>query len=118
MLNYASIKPAVLQVELHPYLTQEKLLKFCKQKGITVIAYSSFGATGYVELGMATTGDSCMTEPIIVDIAKKHDKNAGQIMLRWAVQRGTAVIPKSMNAGRQLSNRQIFDFSLTEEEMA
>jgi len=71
----------------------------------------------YVELGMATENDSCMTEAIVLDIAKKHSKSPGQILLRWALQRETAVIPKSMNNQRQIDNMTLFDFALTEEEM-
>jgi len=115
--NYATVKPAVLQIELHPYNSQERLVRFCRERGIAVTAYSSFGAASYVELGMATEGDSCMTEPIIVDIAKKHSKSPAQILLRWGVQRGTAVIPKSMNPERQVANLALFDFALTEEEL-
>lgn len=115
--NYAKVKPAVLQVELHPYNSQERLVRFCREKGIAVTAYSSFGAASYVELGMATESDSCMTEKIILDIAANHSKSPAQVLLRWGVQRGTAVIPKSMNQERQVANLSLFDFNLTEEDM-
>lgn len=61
LLNYAKVKPSVLQVEIHPYNTQEKLLKFCRMNGIAVTAFSSFGAGSYLELGMATKEESVFT---------------------------------------------------------
>jgi len=54
VMNYAKVKPAVLQVEMHPYNTQEKLLRFCNDKKVAVTAFSSFGAGSYIELNMAT----------------------------------------------------------------
>ena len=73
IMNYASIKPTVLQVEMHPYLAQEKLLRFCRTKGIAVTAFSNLGAGSYVPLGMATIEDSCLNQQIVQDIAKKHN---------------------------------------------
>ena len=117
ILCYAKVKPAVLQVELHPYNTQEKLLRFCKEKGIAVTGYSNLGAISYVEMGMATQEDSVMNEAVVGEIAAKHGKTKAQVVLRWAVQRGTAVIPKSTNPERQLENIGLFDFSLEQSDM-
>jgi diketogulonate reductase-like aldo/keto reductase len=95
ILSYAKVKPSVLQVELHPFNTQQKLLRFCREKGIAVTAYSSFGASSYVELGMAAADDSALVNPVVLALAKKYNKTPAQIALRWGVQRGTAVIPKT-----------------------
>merc|ERR1719263_606786 len=113
ILSYAKVKPAVLQVELHPYNTQEKLLRFSRANSIAVTGFSNLGAGSYVELGMATQNDSCLNEEVVKEIATKHGKTPAQVVLRWGVQRGTAIIPKSSNAGRLAENINIFDFNLT-----
>jgi D-xylose reductase len=117
VLNYAEVKPAVLQVEMHPYNTQDKLLRFCDSKGIAVTAFSSFGAGSYVELGMATVQESCLEEQTVKDIAAAHSVSPAQVVLRWAVQRGTAVIPKSVKPERMAENIGIQGFELTEDQM-
>ena len=117
ILAYCTVKPAVLQVELHPYLAQEKLLKFCSQHKIQVTGFSNFGATSYLELGMATESDCFLNDETAKAIGAKHGKTAGQIALRWATQRGYAIIPKTSKVERMAENRNLFDFELTEEEM-
>lgn len=74
ILNYCRIKPAVLQVEMHPYLTQQKLLKYCRLKGIAVTAFSNLGASSYVSLGDAQNSESCLCDPVILDLAAKYKK--------------------------------------------
>lgn len=117
ILSYAKVKPSVLQVELHPYNTQEKLLRFCKDKGVAVTGFSNLGAGSYVELGMATVQESCMNEEIVKSAATAHGKTAAQVVLRWAVQRGYAIIPKSTKPERLAENIDVFSFSLTDDEM-
>ena len=112
LLNYAEIKPQVLQVEMHPYLAQEKLLIFCRTKGIAVTAYSNLGAGSYVELGGATYEESCLNESTVKDIAVKHGKSPAQIVLRWGVQRGTAIIPKTTSKERLVENLSL-EFNLS-----
>ena len=116
-LNAASIKPAVLQVELHPFLTQEKLLRFCRENGVAVTGFSPFGAGSYVPLGMASAADSVLENPEVKLIATAHGKSPAQVVLRWGIQRGTAVIPKTSRPDRLAENIAVFDFELTEAEM-
>jgi D-xylose reductase len=117
LLSYRMTRPAVLQVEMHPYLTQEKLLRFCKESGIAVTAFSPFGAPSYVPLGMATADDSAMSKQIVHQIAFHHHRTPAQVLLRWGVQRGTAVIPKTARPERLAENIALFDFELTADEM-
>merc|ERR1711976_1070287 len=118
LLAYASIKPAVLQVELHPYNSQEQLLKFCREKGIAVTGFSNLGAGSYVELGWVTARDSCLRHPIVERIANHHKKSTAQVVLRWSIQRGTAIVPKSTSLQRLRENLDLFSFALSSEEMA
>jgi len=72
VLQYAKIKPAVLQVEVHPFNTCVKLNRFCRESGVQMMAYSNLGSTSYVELGGATESDSCLDVQVIKDIAAKY----------------------------------------------
>lgn len=117
LLAYAQIRPTVLQVELHPYLTQEKLLRFCREEDIAVTGFSPLGAPSYVPLGAAKPEESVMEGQVIRDLAQRHGKTPAQIVLRWGVQRGTAIVPKTSKPERLVENLSIFDFALTEEEM-
>ena len=74
VLNYAKIKPAVLQVEMHPYLQQNKLLRMCREKGVQVTAFSNLASSSYVELTMATADESPFNLPEIRRIAERHSK--------------------------------------------
>ncbi len=117
LLSYAEIPPAVLQVESHPYLTQEKLLRFCEQQGIVYTAFSPLGALSYFSLGMAEENESVITEPTVVEIAERLGKTPAQVVLRWGVQRNTAIVPKTSKRERLEENLAIFDFELTAADM-
>jgi len=117
LLSYARVRPAVLQVELHPYLTQEKLLRFCRDEGIAVTGFSPLGALSYFSLGMATPDESVLATDSVREIAVRHGRTPAQIVLRWGVQRGTAIVPKTAQAQHLRENLAIFDFQLTESEM-
>jgi D-xylose reductase len=74
VIKYAKIRPSVLQVEMHPFLTQDKLLRFTHMQGIQVMAYSNFGSLSYVQLGMATDSDTCLLSAAILEPASKYNK--------------------------------------------
>lgn len=117
LLSYARIKPAMLQIESHPYLTQDALLRLCAMNDIPVTAFSPLGALSYVELDMAEQQESVLEQDVILEAAKRLNKTSAQIVLRWGVQRGTAVIPKTTKAHRMIENAALFDFELNEQEM-
>jgi D-xylose reductase len=118
MFSYGGSAPAVLQVELHPYLAQEKLLRFCREHSIAVTAFSPLGAMSYFSIGMADKGESVLDQQVVRDAAARHRKSPAQIVLRWGVQRGTAVIPKTTRLERLRENLAVFDFELGPDEMA
>ena len=118
LLSYAETPPAVLQVESHPRLVQAKLLRFCQEQKIAFTAFSPLGAQSYFSLGMADPADSLLAAPVVTEIAQRHARTPAQVLLRWGVQRGASVIPKSTNPDRLRENLAVFDFSLSDEEMA
>jgi D-xylose reductase len=117
LVNYARIKPFMLQVEMHPYLTQERLLKLAQNLSIEVTAFSPLGALSYLELAMADKTESVLDQPVVQQAAKRLNKTPAQIVLRWAIQRGTAVVTKSTKIERLRQNLSIFDFELSAQEM-
>jgi D-xylose reductase len=117
LLSYARICPAVLQVELHPYLRQSKLLRYCANESIAVTGFSPLGAPSYIPLGMAQPEESVLHHPAIVDIAEQTGRTAAQVVLRWGIQRGTAVIPKSSSLEHLRENLMLYDFELTQSQM-
>ncbi|MEO0446404.1 MAG: aldo/keto reductase [Verrucomicrobiota bacterium] len=118
LLCYADIRPTVLQVEAHPYLTQDKLLRFCQEEDIVMTAFSPLGALSYVSIGMASADDSLIEESVIRQAAEAHGKTPAQVALRWGVQRGTSIVPKTSNRARLKENLDLESFTLSDEEMA
>jgi diketogulonate reductase-like aldo/keto reductase len=105
-LPECKIIPAVNQYEFHPELVQAELLAFCKEKGIQPEAWSPIMKGKVLEV------------PLLKDLAEKYGKNPVQIALRWDIQKGVVTIPKSVTPERIISNAGIFDFELSEEDMA
>ena len=117
LLDQCRVRPAVNQVEMHPVLQQSALKTFCDKHAIAVTAYSPLGSTDRPDAMRADDEPDLMALEPIREIASAHDATPAQILLAWAVNRGTATIPKSANPGRLRENLGAADIELTEEEM-
>jgi D-xylose reductase len=119
MLRYAKIPPAALQIEHHPYLVQKELVSLCKAEGIAVTAYSSFGPASFLEfdMGHAVSAVPLMKDPLIVKLGEKYGKQPSQILLRWATQRGLAVIPKTSRVEVMGQNLDCTGFDLDQKDI-
>ena len=106
-VHTVEIKPMVNQVELHPYYTQEKAIETMKYYDVIPEAWAPLGGGRY----------NPFEDEMLKEIAEKHNKTVGQVILRWNIQRGVVVIPKSTHVERIKENIDIFDFELNEEEM-
>lgn len=106
LLQTAEIVPAVNQVEMHPYLQQRSVLLHNIERGIQTESWAPI-AKG-----------TALQEKNILDLAKKYEKTPAQVVLRWGLQLGVVLIPKSVHKDRIIENTDIFDFVLTQEEMA
>ena len=107
IINLKTHVPAVNQVELHPYLSQKPLVEFCTQHNIKVASWSPFCANK----------NNLLDEQSLKEIGEKYSKTAAQVVLRWNIERGLIVIPKSSNLTRQAENLDVFDFELTTDDM-
>lgn len=136
IFRYARYPPQVLQVEIHPYLTQEPIVELAKTLGVAVTAYSSFGPQGWIEISMDKGLPSLFTHDVVTSISKKNQKSthllslllrstsltrlsqgSAQVLLRWSTQRGIAVIPKSTDQDKIDDNLANESFDLTDAEL-
>jgi 2,5-diketo-D-gluconate reductase A len=106
ILKVAEHVPVLNQIELHPWLTQEKVLEYDTSHKIITQAWSPLARGNILE------------EPMLEALAKKHGKSVAQVVLRWHIQRGVAVIPKSNSKERIIENMNVFDFELSAEEVS
>jgi diketogulonate reductase-like aldo/keto reductase len=115
LLDKASVVPAVNQIELHPYFQQRDVQAMNAEHGILTRAWSPIGGITFYRAGEHT---STLEDPAIVRIAGAHAKSPAQVMLRWHIQEGRSVIPKSTKPHRIAENFDVFDFELTAQETA
>lgn len=106
----AKVKPAVDQIESHPYLSNQPLIDFCRGQGMDVEVWSPLGGS----LGKA----NILKDETILALAQKYGKSPAQVTIRWHLQRGVIVMPKSTHRERIAANLDVFDFALSEEDMA
>ncbi|EIW63330.1 D-xylose reductase [Trametes versicolor FP-101664 SS1] len=119
LLSYARHRPSVLQIEIHPYNAQERAVQYAHSQGLAVTAYSSFGPLGFRELDSpkAVRTQALFAHPTVTSIALAHARTPAQVVLRWATQRGLAVIPKSNTEQQMQENLESASFDLTQQEM-
>ena len=114
LLERATVVPAVNQIECHPYFAQREVQDFGAEHGILTQAWSPIGGITFYRDG---SHGSTLDDPVIGDIARAHGKTPAQVMLRWGLQHGRSVIPKSTKPSRIAENINVFDFELSADEM-
>jgi diketogulonate reductase-like aldo/keto reductase len=118
LIDRTDVVPAVNQVELHPYFTQPALRQVHDQLGIATQAWSPIGGILVYRSADGDEPRGPLTDPVITDLAAKYDKTPAQVVLRWHLDHGFSAIPKSVKAHRIAENFDVFDFTLTAEEVA
>ena len=117
LLERTQIVPAVNQIELHPYFSQPDVQKADTEHGILTQAWSPIGGITFYP-GFGEDRRNVLEDPVIAAVAAEHGKTPAQVMLRWQLQQGRSAIPKSTNPGRIAENFDVFDFELTDEQLA
>jgi diketogulonate reductase-like aldo/keto reductase len=115
LLERATVVPTVNQIEVHPYFAQRQVQDFGAEHGILTQAWSPIGGITFYRGG---SRGSTLEDPVIGGVARAHGKTPAQVMLRWGLQHGRSVIPKSTKPSRIAENINVFDFELPAGEMA
>ncbi|MFV0451742.1 MAG: aldo/keto reductase [Propioniciclava sp.] len=118
LLDVAEIVPAVNQIEVHPYFQQRGLQAFHAREGILTQAWSPIGGITFYPGWGDGSRRSTLKDPTILAIAAEHGRTAAQVILRWHVQQGRSAIPKSVTPARIAENLAVFDFALSDAELA
>jgi len=114
LLEFAKVKPVYNQLELHPYMTQKPLVAFCESVGIVVSCWSPLGSGNWNDID---SSEKPVNDDVIIEMAKKYAVSVGQIILKWDVQQGRIVIPKSESESHIRGNITLDDFTLTDDEL-
>ncbi|KAL6218425.1 hypothetical protein ACLB2K_011639 [Fragaria x ananassa] len=114
-LAYSKVKPAVNQIETHPYFQRDSLVKFCLKHGISVTAHTPLGGAAANTEWFGSV--SPLDDPVLKILAVKYKKTVAQVVLQWGIQRNTVVIPKTSKLERLKENFQVFDFEISKEDM-
>jgi alcohol dehydrogenase (NADP+) len=117
LMDDAAYAPEMNQIELHPYLQQPEMLSFAEENDVHLTAYSPLGSKDRPDGMKADDEPILLDDPVIGEIAEKHDATAAQVLISWAIHRGTAVIPKSVNPGRIEENFASTEVDLTDADM-
>lgn len=117
LISNSKIKPEMNQVESHPYYQQNDMLSFCKANNMHITAYAPLGSGDRAAKFKAEDEPMLLQDPVIVDIAKSKNATPGQVLISWALHRGTSVIPKSVNPGRIAQNFESQSIELSESDM-
>lgn len=115
ILSSCAIKPSNMQIEISPYFSNEHLRDFCKEKGMVITAYAPLGAP--LRPWKESHEPNALEDPLINEIAQNKGKTAAQVIIRYHLQNGIVVIPKSITPSRIQENIQVYDFELSDEEM-
>ncbi|KAJ3685736.1 hypothetical protein LUZ61_014900 [Rhynchospora tenuis] len=114
-LAYSKIKPAVNQIETHPYFQRDSLVRFCQKHGVCVTAHTPLGGAAANTEWFGSV--SCLDDPTLKALAEKYNKTVAQLILKWGLQRNTVVIPKSSKEERLRENFQVSDFTISDDDM-
>jgi len=117
LIEEARLKPEMNQIELHPYLQQPVMLEFCREQGIHLTAYSPLGSPDRPSGLKAQDEPVLLEDPTILAIAERRAVTPAQVLISWAIQRNTAVIPKSVNPARMQQNLAAAEVKLLPEDM-
>ncbi|MQX35660.1 aldo/keto reductase [Roseospira navarrensis] len=118
VMEGARIRPEMNQIELHPYLQQPEMVAFCRDAGLHLTAYAPLGSSDRPDVLRAEDEPVLLEDPTIAAIAERHGVTPAQVLIAWALHRGTAVIPKSVKPARIAQNLAAVDVSLSEQDMA
>jgi alcohol dehydrogenase (NADP+) len=117
LIDAADHPPEMNQIELHPYLQQSEMLDFCDEAGVHLTAYSPLGSSDRPEAMKIENEPSLMSDPTVHDIADRYDASPAQVLISWALHRGTVVIPKSVTPAHIKDNLAAAELALTDADM-